>query len=116
MFFLKCTEFKVKVQKSKVNEQQDDLRRPTVGLSIVQDVVYVAHGGHKWTPTHVKLASSLYQATRSKLLDNLFHKAGHCLSYKQVLQLVTMLEESTLQTLDEDSGPTMRSFITQLTI
>ena len=80
------------------------MRRPTVGLSIAQDVVYAANGGRKWTPKHVKLASSLYQATRSKHLGNLFHKAGHCLSYKQVLQLVTTLEESIFQTLDEDSG------------
>jgi hypothetical protein len=30
-----------------VNELQDDLRSPTVGLSIAQDVVYAAHGGRK---------------------------------------------------------------------
>ena len=30
-----------------VNELQDDLRSPTVGLSIAQDVVYAAHGSRK---------------------------------------------------------------------
>ena len=72
-----------------VNELQYDLRSPTVGLSIAQDMVYAAHGGRKWSQKHVGLASSLHQATRSKHLVNLFHKAGHCLSCKQVLQLDT---------------------------
>ena len=86
-----------------VNELQDDLRSPTVGLSIAQDVVYAAHGGRKWTPKHVGLASSLHQATRSKQLVNLFQKAGHCLSYKHVLQLDMRLVESTIQTFDEEA-------------
>ena len=39
--------------------------------SIAQDVVYAVHGGRKWTPKHVGLASTLHQATRSKHLVNL---------------------------------------------
>ena len=75
-----------------------------LGTSIAQDVVYAVHGGRKWTPKHVGLASTLHQATRSKHLVNLFHKAGHCISYSQVLQLDTLLAENTVQSLDQASG------------
>jgi len=54
----------------------------------------------KWTPKHVVLACTLNQATRSKDLVRLFNKAGHCLSYEQVLQVDTTLAESTVESLD----------------
>jgi len=54
-------------------------------LSVAQDLVYCISGGKKWTPKHVGLACTLHQATRSKDLVRLFNKAGHCLSYEQVL-------------------------------
>ena len=34
----------------------------------------------------------------------LFHKAGHCLSYEQVLQVDTSLAESTLHKMDKALG------------
>lgn len=56
-------------------------------LSVAQELVYCVSGGKKWTPKHVGLACALHQATRSKDLVRLFNKAGHCLSYEQVLQV-----------------------------
>ena len=74
------------------------------GLSIAQDLVYCTSGGRKWTPKHIGLASTLHQATRSKDLVQLFNKAGHCLSYDQVLQVDTSLAENTLKSLDPATG------------
>ena len=73
-------------------------------LSIAQDIVYCVSGGKKWTHKHIGLASTLHQATRSKNLVSLFNKAGHCLSYDQVLQVDTALAESTLKSMDEETG------------
>lgn len=53
---------------------------------------------------HVGLAGTLNQATRSKDLENLFNKAGHYLSYEQVLQIDNSLAESTLKSLDHATG------------
>ena len=73
-------------------------------LSVAQDLVYCISGGKKWTPKHVGLACTLHQATRSKDLVRLFNKAGHCLSYEQVLQVDTTLAESTAESLDPATG------------
>ena len=80
----------------------DDVQRKV--LSIAQDLIYGISGGKKWTPKHIGLASTLHQATRSKDLVQLFHKAGHCLSYEQVKQVDTALAESTLQSMDPVTG------------
>ena len=73
-------------------------------LSVAQDLVYCISGGRKWTPKHIGLANTLHQATRSKDLVELFNKAGHCLSYEQVLQVDTSLAESTLSSMDQETG------------
>lgn len=73
-------------------------------LSMAQDLVYCVSGGKKWTPKHIGLACTLHQATRSKDLVRLFNKAGHCLSYEQVLQVDTSLAVSTLKSLDQATG------------
>lgn len=65
--------------------------------------------GRKWTPRHIGLGSTLHQATRSKPLVELFHKAGHILCYKDILQLDTALAESTLEAMDEQSGTAVPS-------
>lgn len=80
-------------------EDEERVRRKV--LSVAQDIVYCTSGGKKWTPKHV---CTLHQATRSKDLVRLFHKAGHCLSYEQVLQVDTSLAEFTLTTLDGETG------------
>ena len=56
------------------------------------------------TPKHIGLASTLHQATRSKVLLDIFQKAGHTISYKDVLQINTALANSTLKSLNLDSG------------
>jgi len=83
-------------------EDEERVRRKV--LSVAQDIVYCTSGGKKWTPKHVRLGTTLHQATRSKDLVRLFHKAGHCLSYEQVLQVDTSLAEFTLTTLDGETG------------
>ena len=85
------------------SENNEDLVRRRV-LSVAQDLVYCISGGRKWTPKHIGLASTLHQATRSKDLVELFNKAGHCLSYEQMLQVDTSLAESTLKTMDQATG------------
>ena len=56
------------------------------------------------TPKHIGLSSTLHQATRSKQLINLFHRAGHVLSYDDVLQIDTGLAEHTLSTMNMETG------------
>lgn len=73
-------------------------------LSVCQDLVYITSGGKKWTPKHIGLASTLHQATRSKQLVQLFHKAGHTISYRDVLRMDTALAKDTLKTMDETNG------------
>jgi hypothetical protein len=73
-------------------------------LSAAQDLIYGFSGGKKWTPKHIGLAITLHQATRSTDLVLLFNKAGHCLSYEQVLKVGTALGESTLKSMDPLSG------------
>lgn len=81
----------------------EDLTRSRV-LSVAQDLVYCVSGGRKWTPKHIGLANTIHQATRSKDLVQLLNKAGHCLSYEQVLQVDTSLAESTLKSMDQATG------------
>lgn len=48
--------------------------------------------------------STLHQATRSKQLVELFHKAGHILSYRQILNLDTSLAQDTAASMNEKNG------------
>ena len=82
--------------------EQDDSQSRI--LSIAQDLVYNVTGGKHWTPKHLGLASTLHQATRSKELVKLFHKAGHIISYQKLLEVDTSLAESTLKTMDTETG------------
>ena len=84
-------------------KSNEDLVRSKV-LSLAQYLVYCVSGGRKWTPKHIGLATTLHQATRSKDLVQLFHKAGHCLSYDQLLRVDISLAESTLKSLDQSTG------------
>ena len=89
-------------------EELDDDKRQDITqtkiLSIAQDLVYNVTGGKHWTPKHLGLASTLHQATRSKELVEMFHNAGHIISYPNLLQVDTSLAESTLQAMDADTG------------
>lgn len=73
-----------------------------VVLSIAQDLVYSV--SKRWTPKHVGLGSTLHQSTRSKDLVQLFHNAGHIISYDNILQVDTALAEKTLASMDEATG------------
>ena len=73
-------------------------------MNIAQDIVYGASNGSKLTPKHIGLSSTLRQMTRSRELVELFHKAGHTLSYHQVMAIDTSLAENTLQTVNKDNG------------
>ena len=73
-------------------------------MNVAQDLIYGVSKGKKWTPKHIGLTSTLHKATRSKDLVNLFHQAGHCLSYKQLLKIDTALAKNTLESMDPTSG------------
>ena len=73
-------------------------------VSIAQDIVYGVSAGRKWTPKHIGLALTLHQKTRSRKLVSLFNKAGHCLSYKQLMTVNTAFAGCTLGALDENTG------------
>lgn len=73
-------------------------------LSIAQDLVYTASGDKINTPKHIGMGSTLHQATRSKELADMFHKAGHVMSYRNVIRLDTALVERTLSTMDDNGA------------
>src|ERR1043165_8456198 len=72
-------------------QDKEELNKRLRVLSIAQDLVYSVSGGKKLTPKHVGLGSTLHQATRSKQLVNLFHSAGHTVSYRDILKIDTAL-------------------------
>ena len=73
-------------------------------LSICQDLIFAASGGKCWSPKHVGLGCALHQATRLKELVQMFHSAGHTISYESVLQVDSALAENTLKSLDPLTG------------
>lgn len=90
------------------NSSHDDVNydsfRQSRILSIAQDLMYTASGDKFHTPKHIGLASTLHQATRSKELVDMFHKAGHVISYRDVISLDTALAEKTLTTVDHNGA------------
>lgn len=91
------------LEKQPNEETEDEVLKQKV-ISTAQDMIYGVSCGRKLTPKHIGLASTLHQVTRSKELVQLFHKAGHTLSYHQVMQLDTTLAEYTLQSMDQNTG------------
>ena len=79
-------------------------------LSIGQDIVYSVNGGKVWTPKHVGLGSSLHQATRSRQLIELFHEAGHTVSYRDVGYCIS---KNTLATMDAETGTVIPTDLSQ---
>ena len=73
-------------------------------MSLGQDVVYAVSNGAKWTPKHIGLGNTLHQVTRSKQLVDLYNKAGHILSYKQILKIDTALAQETLASMNNERG------------
>ena len=91
------------IESDGLEEESEEKTRRMV-MSVAQDLIYGVSKGKKWTPKHIGLTSTLHQATRSKDLVNLFHQAGHCLSYKQLLKIDTALAKNTLESMDTTSG------------
>ena len=73
-------------------------------LSIGQDIVYNVSGGRKLTPKHLGLGLSIHEATKSKKLVNLLHRAGHIINYKEILHVDIALAENTLENMNRDNG------------
>ena len=86
------------------DEQCNKSRIQNITFSLAQDLVYNATGGKNWTPKHIGLASTLHQTTRSKELVQLFHNAGHTVSYENVLQIDTALAKITLKSMNMTNG------------
>lgn len=66
--------------------------------------MYSVSGGRRWTPKHVGLGSSLHQATRCKKLVEIFHNAGHTISYLDIRRVDTALAKHTLSTMNTENG------------
>jgi len=92
--FLKLLHEGQSVLDSEPDEEEDSATKTKI-LCVGQDLVYGVSKGKKWTPKQTGLGCTLHQATRSKQLVQLFHTAGHTLSYESVLQLDTALAEKT---------------------
>ena len=88
----------IRRQNARVRKQE------TRVLSIAQHLVYSVSGDRRWTPKHVGLGSSLHQATRSKKLVEMFHYAGHTISYIDVRRVDTALAKHTLSTMNAKNG------------
>ena len=87
-----------------VDLERQEADTQTRVLSIAQDLAYNVTSGKHWTQKHVGLASTLHQATRSKELVQLFHNAGHIISYHSLLQIDTAMAEKTLEAMDPETG------------
>lgn len=89
------------------NDEEDEVIGDDRIISVSQDVIFGVSDGKRWTPKHVGLASTIHQATRSRNVVQLLHKAGHSISYKDILSVDTALAEQTLVSLDEETGATI---------
>ena len=63
--------------------------------------MFIASGDKFLTPKHIGKANTLHQATRSKELVNMFHHAGHVMSYREVIKLDNALGKKTLDTMGD---------------
>ena len=73
-------------------------------LSVAEDLVYIVSNCRKLTPKHVGLGLTLHQAISSKDLVNMFHAAGHCISYNQVRRIDTSIAKSELQSFVDNGN------------
>ena len=92
------------LEEDELDDDKNEARRRLRIISIAQDLMYTANGDKFLTPKHIGLASTLHQATRSKELVNMFHNAGHVMSYRDVIKLDTALAKKTLETIDDDGS------------
>ena len=85
-------------------DDKNEARRRIRIISISQDIMYTANGDRFLTPKHIRMANTIHQATRSKELVNMFHKAGHVMSYRDIIKLDTALAKKTLETMNDDGA------------
>ena len=64
-------------------------------ILICQDIVFLVSRGRKYTPKHVGIGVTVYQATRSKELVERFHTVGHSKSHETVLRLDNAIRNDT---------------------
>ena len=102
-----CAEDECEAEADQETGDQEESHQQSWVLSLVQDLIYSVSEGKRWTPKHVGLGSTLHQTTRSKQLVQLFHKAGHIISYRDILRLDTTLAKTTLASMDSESGTTI---------
>ena len=87
-----------------LDDDKNEARRRIRIISIAQDLMYTANGDRFLTPKHIGMANALHQATRSKELVNMFHKACHVMSYREIIKLDTALAKKTLETMNDDGA------------
>ncbi len=85
-------------------DDKNEARRRIRIISIAQDLMYTANGDRFLTPKHIGMANTLHQATRSKELMSMFHKADHVMSYREIIKLDTALAKKTLETMNDDGA------------
>ena len=80
-------------------------------LSIAQDLMYTISSNKFLTPKHIGLASTLHQATRSKELVKMFHKAGHTMSYQEIIKLDAALAKKALESMNREGAVVHQNLI-----
>lgn len=94
------------------NEVDDDDFVKRTALSISQDIAYAVSKRKKLTPKHLGLGLAIHQATRSKSLIELIHRAGHCASYDQVRRLDTTIATQNLKHFEDHNNTPIPSNLT----
>ena len=91
-------------------EKHENRRRLRM-INIAQDLMYTAKGDKFLTPKHIGMANKLHQSTRSKEFVNMFHQAGHVMSYREVIKLDTALAKNTLESMDSNGAVVPRNLV-----
>ena len=73
-------------------------------FSIAQDIVYGVSKHRKLTPKHIGLGLTLHQATRSEILVDLFHSAGHSVGIETIRRIDTSIATDLLDKCDDLGG------------
>ena len=87
-----------------VDESEENSKVQRTAMSISQDIVYAVSKRKQLTPKHIGLGKVIHQATRSKSLIDLMHRACHCISYDEVRRLDTTLAQQNLELFAEHNN------------
>ena len=69
-------------------------------LSMAQDIIHILSNGKKAMPKNIGLAIAVKSLVRSKELNEVLHKNGHCVSYDTVRLIETCWAENILRSGD----------------